>query len=158
MNIFYLDRDIERAVRYHCDSHVVKMALETAQILCTTRHRYGAPAPYKPTHAKHPSVLWAGDSTRHFDWLVRFGKALCAEYTFRYGKRHASEDIIDEMAPPPEMPDAGWRDPPQAMPDTCKRDDSVEAYRAYYRAGKAYFAKWTKRPVPAFMNVAEDAL
>ncbi|MEK9726187.1 MAG: hypothetical protein VW405_22235, partial [Rhodospirillaceae bacterium] len=95
---------------------------------------------------------------RHFDWLVRFGKALCAEYTFRYGKRHASEDIIDEMAPPPEMPDAGWRDPPQAMPDICKRDDSVEAYRAYYRAGKTYFAKWTKRPVPEFMNVAEDAL
>ena len=66
MNIFYLDRDIERAVQFHCDSHVVKMCLETAQILFTALHRYDQPAQYKPTHVKHPSVLWAGDSLAQF--------------------------------------------------------------------------------------------
>lgn len=44
INIFYLDRDIERVVQFHCDSHVVKMCLETAQILCTALHRYDQPA------------------------------------------------------------------------------------------------------------------
>ena len=44
MNIFYLDSDIERVVQFHCDSHVVKMCLETAQILCTALHRYDQPA------------------------------------------------------------------------------------------------------------------
>lgn len=152
MNIFYLDRDIERAVQYHCDSHVVKMCLETAQILCTALHRYDQPAKYKPTHVKHPSVLWAGDSLAQFQWLKAFGKALCAEYTYRYGKRHASEAVIDGLPDAPPLPDAGWTEPPQAMPDACKRDDPVEGYRAFYVAEKAHFAKWTKRPVPDFMS------
>lgn len=151
MNIFYLDRDIDCAVRYHCDSHVVKMCLETTQILCTALHRYDQLARYKPTHAKHPSVLWAGDSLEHFQWLKRFGKALCAEYTYRYEKRHASEAVIDGLPDAPPLPHAGWLEPPQAMPDACKRDDPVDGYRAYYAAEKAHFAKWTKRPVPRFM-------
>ena len=152
MNIFYLDRDIERAVQFHCDSHVVKMCLETAQILFTALHRYDQPAQYKPTHVKHPSVLWAGDSLAQFQWLRRFSKSLCAEYTFRYGKRHASEDVIDALPETPPLPDAGWTEPPQAMPDACKRDDPVAGYRAFYAVEKAHFAKWTKRPVPEFMS------
>jgi hypothetical protein len=152
MIIFYLDRDIERAVQFHCDSHVVKMCLETAQILCTALHRYDQPAQYKPTHVKHPSVLWAGDSLAQFQWLRRFGKALCAEYTFRYGKRYASEDVIDALPETPPLPDTGWTEPPQAMPDACKRDDPVAGYRVFYAVEKAHFAKWTKRPVPGFMS------
>ena len=154
MNIFYLDRDIERAVQYHCDSHVVKMCLETAQILCTALHRYDIPAPYKPTHVKHPSVLWACNSIDQYRWLIDFGKALCGEYTWRYGKTHASQKIIEALPNSPALPDAGWQEPPQAMPDDCKRDDPVEGYREFYRAEKRSFAKWTKRPVPDFMSVA----
>ena len=155
MNIFYLDRDIGRAVRYHCDRHVVKMPLETAQILCTALHRYGIAAPYRPTHAKHPSVLWAGDSLAHWRWLRRFGRALCREYSHRYGRRHASEDIINALPETPPIPDIGWREPPQAMPEACKRGDPVEGYRAFYRAEKAGFAKWTGRRVPRFMQEDE---
>ena len=156
MNIFFLDRDIDRAARYHCDQHIVKMPLETAQILCTALHRYGIAAPYRPTHAKHPSVLWAGDSAAHFKWLRRFGKALCAEYSVRYGRRHKCEDVIDSLPDDLPMPDAGWTDPPQVMPDTYKGDDAVAAYRAFYRGDKASFAgkgpaKWSGRQVPGFM-------
>ena len=148
---------MRRAARYHCDQHIVKMPLETAQILCTALHRYGVEAPYRPTHVKHPSVLWAGDSADHFRWLVRFGKALCAEYTFRYGRRHKSEDVLDHMPDNLPMPDTGWTDPPQAMPDIYKGDDAVAAYRAFYRGDKAVFAgkgaaKWTRRRVPKFMK------
>lgn len=157
MNIFFFDRDLHRAARYHCDQHIVKMPLETAQILCAVLHRYGIDAPYKATYAKHPSVLWAGDSAAHFHWLRKFGLALCAEYTFRYRRRHNCEGVIESLPPDPPLPDQGWSDPPQAMPEGYRGDDAVIAYRKYYRADKAVFAgkgpaKWTGRRVPPFMK------
>lgn len=132
------------------------MPLEAAQILCTALHRYGIDAPYRPTHAKHPSVLWAGDSVEHFRWLRRFGRALCREYSYRYGRRHGCERVLDSLPLRPPIPGAGWHDPPQAMPEMYRRDDAVAAYRAYYRGDKASFpgkgaARWTRRKVPPFM-------
>lgn len=38
VNIFYLDTDPTAAARAHCDRHVVKMILETAQLLSTAWH------------------------------------------------------------------------------------------------------------------------
>lgn len=35
MNIFYLDENPKLCAEYHCDRHVVKMILESAQLLCT---------------------------------------------------------------------------------------------------------------------------
>ena len=127
MNLFYLDRNIHCAVRYHCDKHVVKMCLETAQILCTSLDRCGLVAPYRPTHKNHPTVLWAGDSILHYRWLRRFGLALCLEYTWRYKKVHASEFVIKSLPTTPPLIDIGWRDPPQAMPDNFKGNDVVKA-------------------------------
>lgn len=157
MNIFFLDRDIECAARYHSDQHIVKMPLESAQILCTVVRRYGGEAPYKATHAKHPSVIWTGDSAPHFAWLCKFGTALCREYSFRYGRRHKCEDVIEQLPRDLAMPDAGWVDPPQAVPEIYQGDDVVAAYRAYYRGDKASFAgkgaaKWSRRDVPPFMT------
>ena len=158
MNIFYLDRDINRAAQFHCDQHIVKMPLESAQILCAVLHRYGMDAPYKATHAKHPSVLWAGDSVAHFQWLYDFGIALCVEYTYRYGRQHKCEGVIGSLPTMPSLPDLGWSDPPQAVPEDYRGDDVVAAYRAYYRGEKAVFAgkgvaKWTNRDVPSFMAI-----
>jgi len=36
----------------------------------------------------------------------------------------------------------------QVMPDEYRREDAVEAYRAFYRGAKARLARWTRRPVP----------
>ena len=152
MNLFYLDRNISRAVYYHCDKHIVKMCLETAQILCTSLRRHGLSAPYRSTHEKHPTVLWAGDSIQHYRWVRRFGLALCTEYTWRYKKQHASEIVIKSLPTTPPLLDIGWCDPPQAMPDNFKHNDVVKAYRCFYRAEKSKFANWTKRPVPHFMQ------
>lgn len=33
MNIFYLDKDIQKCVEYHCDKHVVKLIIEELQLL-----------------------------------------------------------------------------------------------------------------------------
>lgn len=38
VNVFMLDLDPVLAARYHCDKHVVKMILETAQLLSTAWH------------------------------------------------------------------------------------------------------------------------
>ena len=62
MNIFILDLNTERCARYHCDQNVVKMILESTQIVCTVLNQKGFATPYKPTHTKHPCVLWAGES------------------------------------------------------------------------------------------------
>ena len=64
MNIFYLDRDPELAAIYQYNKHVVKMILESAQMLCTAHHCYGdaeqkANVPYKQAHLNHPSTIWA---------------------------------------------------------------------------------------------------
>ena len=38
MNIFYLHSDPKTCASMHCDKHVVKMILETAQMLSTAHH------------------------------------------------------------------------------------------------------------------------
>lgn len=149
MNIFRLADDPYTAAMMQCDKHVVKMIVETAQILSTVYNRYGKEAHYKPTHAKHPSTLWAGDSTSNYRWLVSHGIGLCSEYTRRYHKRHKCQDIIEQLSEPPEgVPDDGYTTFPQCMPDQYKCDDPVVAYRSYYKGEKAYMAKWKYTETP----------
>lgn len=152
MNIFYLSDDPVEAAQMHCDKHVCKMIIETAQMMSTIHHRYGRDnPPYKPTHAKHPSTVWAGDNTRHYDWMRALGLELCREYTKRYGKVHKTEAIIKCLWKAPQgMPTLVWQDPPQCMDIEYKVEgDTIAAYRNYYIRAKARFAKWahmTKAP------------
>jgi len=103
VNIFALDVNPERAARMHCDRHVVKMILESAQLLSTALSARDAPAAawltrqglcYRPTHRHHPCTLWAIHSRGNHTWLEHLALALCREYTYRYGKEHASEKVI----------------------------------------------------------------
>ena len=151
MNIFVLSLSPKTAASYHCDKHVVKMVLETSQMLCSARHRYGVDAPYKPAYINHPCTRWAGDAAENYQWLLTLGKWLSREYTLRYGKVHKCNAVLDECRDtPPGMPRTqnGWVTPfAQAMPDHYKNEDPVAAYRAYYLGEKARFAKWkTKTP------------
>jgi len=151
MNIFYLDKDPEKCAVYHNNKHVVKMILETAQLLCSVHYYY--PTSYTPkyklTHKNHPSTIWARSSISNYVWLCKLGKALCKEYTFRYGRRHITEDVIDQcLSHIPSIPDDEFSDPPLAMPEYCKMSDAVESYRKYYINEKAYFCEWKKRNIP----------
>ena len=156
VNIFYLDKDPKIAAKYHCDKHVVKMILETAQVLSAVHHRYHMPAPYKETHKNHPSVLWAGETWNNYAWLWRLGMELCKEYTRRYKKKHKCQWLLenDLRLPPPGIPiDEPFTDPPMCMPDEYKTfDDTVEAYKNYYRGAKAYMAVWKYSDKPTFME------
>jgi hypothetical protein len=150
MNIFILDNDIEQCAKYHCDQHVNKMILESAQLLCTVLNLKGFTTPYRSTHTKHPCMLWAGDSFDNFQWLVRLSEALNKEYRWRYDKEkdHASIKVIRQIEEF-RFPSIGLTPFAQAMPDQYKDPSSpVTAYRRFYCAEKASFAKWTKRPAP----------
>jgi len=139
MNIFFLHYVPQISALYHCDKHVVKMAVETAQLLATAHHQHGngANVTYKPTHVNHPSAIWARESRLHYDYLVDLGLALCKEYRRRYDNTHACHKLfVGELQYcPPEMSKLPllWKDPPQCMPDECKRETTLQGYREYYR-------------------------
>ncbi len=80
MNIFVLDEDIEQCAQYHCDQHVVKMILESVQMLCTALNKKGFVTPYKSTHVNHPCVLWVEESFDNFLWLKKLAIELNTEY------------------------------------------------------------------------------
>ena len=156
MNIFVLDWDVEKCARYHNDKHVVKMILETAQLLCGVHHmtdQANDQVPYRLSHKNHPCSIWARKSLTNYLYLAELGLELCKEYTFRYGKHHASERLVGALSKVPEnIANVGFIDPPQCMPDYCKGDDTVIAYRTYYILEKMRFAKWKKRPMPEWFN------
>jgi hypothetical protein len=163
LNIFYLSPDPATAAQAQCDKHVVKMVLETAQMLSAVIHRHGIKddAAYKPTHKHHPCTLWAGESRDNFLWLVEHGRALGAEYTRRYSKTHKSLRVIEALAHHADaLPDIGPTPPAQAMPDEYRvPGDAVAAYRAYYTEGKSRTIKMTWRSPsvpPSWFTPCED--
>ena len=156
MNIFFVHRDPAIAAQMLHDKHVVKMILETAQILSTAAIRHGAPADglYKPTHENHPSVRWAGDVVGNFAWLSLHGTALCREYSRRFGKIHKSQEVVLScIARGRVLPAGDMTDPPQCMPEEYKiPGDPVGGYRRYYLGAKVQQSRWTRRPVPRFVT------
>ena len=136
MNIFYLDKDPFKAAELQYNKHVVKMILESAQMLCTAHHVYGNPndMPYKQAHLNHPSTIWVRENSLHYDWLYEHMLALGKEYTRRYGKTHLSiTKCYEALSVHPEnIPHESFEQPPQCMPDEYKDKCSVQAYWNYY--------------------------
>ena len=139
MNIFYLDKCPRKAAQYQYNKHVVKMILESAQMLCTAHHCYGDKdqvenVPYKQAHLNHPSTVWTRRSKSTYMWLYNHMMALGNEYTKRYGKTHLSiTKCKDFLAiPPRHIQGDDWCQPPQAMPDEYKDECSIQAYWNYY--------------------------
>ncbi len=90
MNIFATSRDWRRCAEDLDDKRLVKMILETAQILCTAMRLNGVreDIPYKSTHANHPCVKWAAsENNTNFSWLTYYLEALHDEYSYRFGGR-----------------------------------------------------------------------
>ena len=153
MNIFVLHNNPTTAAQMACDKHVVKMVLESAQMLCTVAHANGFNAPYRATHKKHPCTLWAAQSKQNWDWLIDHALALCVEYTKRYGKIHKSQQHIEWcQALPIALPTIGQTKFAQAMPDQYKNPCAITAYRAYYHGEKSSFATW-KTEVPSWWSL-----
>ena len=153
MNIFILSTDPLQAAKWHCDKHVVKMILESFQVLCAVFHSQQIEAPYKLTHKNHPCTKWVMESKENFEWVLALGKALCDEYTERYGKSHKSETVynwINEQKDKLVFEQKGLTPFVLAMPDEYKGADPVESYRNYYRKGKAHLHNW-KQNKPSWL-------
>lgn len=142
MNIFYLSTDPEKAAQMMYNKHVVKMILESAQLLCTAHvisDGENADVPYKVTHKNHPSAIWARESTSNYKWLYDHMIALGEEYTRRYGKKHLTiikcSGVLSKA--PANVTKTELTPMPQCMPDQYKvLGNSVEAYWNYYEAEK----------------------
>tara|TARA_R110002111_G_scaffold14205_2_gene38958 strand:- start:62 stop:499 length:438 start_codon:yes stop_codon:yes gene_type:complete len=135
-----------------CDKHVVKMILESAQMLSTAHHildKSDNDLLYKATHKNHPSSRWVRESHLHYQWLYSHFVALGLEYTRRYGKIHTSiTKLSDGLSHVPRhIPNKPFSPPPQCMPPDYYQDNTIEAYRMYYKCDKASFAKWKEPAV-----------
>lgn len=163
MNIFVLHLHPRICARYHCNKHVVKMILETCQLLCTAWHTLDPKCtvftpPYKKTHVNHPCARWCRASRANYKWLCRLGLELCKEYTHRYQKVHKCEAWLKVLRRRvPDMRDEEWTTPPACMPNEYKSDDVVLAYRKYYVGEKASLLQYKDRSVPRFVTLAHDA-
>lgn len=147
MNIFYIDNDPALAAQMLCDKHVVKMPLETAQLLSTAHHIHGSDFVdeiYKKTHINHPVTKWVAASRAHYKWTVSHFSALLTEYEFRYKKKHACEKLWTFLKNVPDIPTSKWTDPPQCVSERYKdpHDSTVNVYRKYYFNEKRKFAEW----------------
>jgi hypothetical protein len=145
MNIFFLHLLPDICAQMHIDKHVIKMILETAQLLCSAH--YLSESDYKPcyklTHKNHPSAIWTRESKGNYQWLCSLGQELCKEYTYRYGKIHKCQPYIEDLAKNvPNLPDIGFTPPRLAMPVMSKDEDFIEAYRTYYFFDKMYIHSW----------------
>lgn len=154
MNILYLDDDLEKCAQYHCDTHVIKMILESTQILCTVLHEKGINAPYRPTHKKHPCVIWAGESLNNWIWLKEFTKELNKEYQYRFNHKNPHQSfLVSQSLPLPHINSVGINNRPLTMPDKYKvPDDPISSYRRFYACEKQHLLKYTKRSSPYWLT------
>ena len=153
MNIFVLDNDPWKAAENMCDKHVVKMIIESAQILSAVvdvksgsflSEEYDLPK-YPKAHVKHPCTIWSMTTRKNAEWVIDHLEALSAEYSRRYKKQHKLGEhyqiyrgLLDQC----KFEENGLTPFAQAMPDEYKSDDPVQAYRTYYLMDKGNFAKW----------------
>lgn len=182
MNIFLLDQNPRLSAQYQCDRHVVKMIVESAQML-STAHRildgelniqlvstkknlskfrrkkiYDHPWKelYKVTHPNHPCSVWVRESTKNYLWLYEHFNALCMEYFYRYGKTHATDELLTVLLShfPRNLPKGDATPFVLAMksaPECMDPTDPIGSYRKFYKTKKAKMKmKWTKREVPAW--------
>ena len=182
MNIFYLADSPIVAAQSQCDKHVVKMILESAQML-STAHRmldgieqrlpsksgkrmvkaYVHPDShldevlYKAVHHNHPSTVWTREAHDNYMWHYEHFVALCDEYTYRYGKVHMTDTKLrDILATPPSKIAAGKTTIRLAMnnePQCIVDGDPVQSYRNYYQTKQDRFSMaWSKRSVPEWFK------
>ncbi len=151
MNIFVTDRCPIQSAANLPDKHIVKMPLETCQMLAIiySDWYYGVGKLYKSdgyayrtSHGafrNHPCTQWAAANQYNLAWLIVHGFALCTEYTERYGKVHTCYDVLLQAADIyNDCFDESWStayfkvtDFTRAMPESIKFDTSIDTITAY---------------------------
>jgi hypothetical protein len=161
MNIFYLSHSPYLSALWQVDKHVVKMPLETAQLLSTAHHVAGSATPemYKLTHRNHPSAVWVRECAENYAWTYSHLFHLLNVYSERYKRTHKTSQLLKVLSvlpsqiprmtdkhigtwvPPMKSVDVGT-EVPQCMPDEFKDDKPSTAYKRYYAIGKKDLHAW----------------
>ena len=97
MNIFATDIDHKIAALSLDNKRLVKMILESTQLLCTAVNEYGGISPYRTTHKNHPASIWARRNIENFTWLYNYNLELCKNYSLIYKRKHSCENIITDL-------------------------------------------------------------
>ena len=150
MNIFVTDPSPYFSARSLPDKHIVKMPLESCQMLSIIYSKWyfnwgplhkinGEPyATKKGAFRNNPCTKWASESIYNTAWLIQHGCCLASEYTHRYGKIHSCAKTLFEAKKMfhrkankaivcYSMADNFVR----AMPDEFKYDTSIDTFTAY---------------------------
>ena len=154
MNIFVTSLCPIQSARNLPDKHIVKMPLETCQMLAIiySDWYYGVGklykqdgTPYRTQHGafrNHPCTQWAAANPYNLAWLIRHGYALCHEYNLRYNKVHTCLDVIEQAERIYHksfdnlmLSDASIKVDSfaRAMPEYLKYDDTITTMEAYKR-------------------------
>lgn len=160
MNIFYLDVSPITSVEYMSNKHIVKMIIESAQMLSTAHRELDGKSEidgvelYKSTHKNHPSSVWVRENRHHYDWLYKHFIELCHEYTARYGKKHTTEGKLSSILRlnPSNIPSKQFESPPQCLPTEYKTKFTTRAYLHYYAKEKLFTEEDKKRFKKALSN------
>ena len=149
-------RNIELCAQSHCNLHVNKMILESAQLLASAHWvtnpegTKDVPEMYRLTHKNHPCAVWVRQSINHYLYVLDLMEALNDEANYRYSHRKVHASLAKAQSWPfPRLPDIKFVPPPKCVHEDFKGiADTVEAYRAYYRRDKRDIATWTLRRPP----------
>ena len=109
MNIFVTDPDPTVSAEVLPDKHIVKMPLETCQMLAVVYSKWyfawgddllpkkdGTPYnTQKGAFRGHPCTVWAAQSIANTAWLIQHGFALLKEYENRYNKIHSCQTAMN---------------------------------------------------------------
>lgn len=157
MNLFATSPDPRACAEALDDKRVVKMVLETAQLLNNAMVHHGQPGVYKPTHQKHPCSIWVSANWANYAWAMMHFEALLREYTHRYGKTHKCAEHLDAFRSfSAHMPaSATGRDPfPNCTAAYKHVADVHEAYK-YHLLDKwnndVHPPRWTKSSMPRWI-------
>ena len=178
MNIFILSDDPVEAARQQCDKHIVKMPVESAQMLSTVHRMIDGSETRKPSksgktmikywelddsrenvlykavHYNHPCTVWSRESVANYLWHFEHFRALLNEFSRRFGKTHKSEMLLDALSMPPvnlrgdKM--TAYKLAMNSAPWCIDPSDPIGSYRKFYITKRSRFEmKWEKgTPAP----------
>lgn len=95
MQIFATYECPEKSAQVLDDKRVIKMILESAQLLSNTFHYYNwNDAPLKKAFFNHPCSKFTR-SRSNYEWLFKHFVCLLKEYTHRYNRIHSFDKLVD---------------------------------------------------------------
>lgn len=159
MNLFILDKNLVKAASMLCDKHVIKILIESCQMLYTAHHVFKTKKiiPYRKAYVNYPVTKWVRESLSNYNWTCLYALTLAREYSLRYNKLHKSYKVVCWcILNQPDIKDIGLMPFALAMPEKYKKHNSIKAYRDYYLNEKKSLLAYRNNKIPEFIKNARN--